>query len=198
MSVESMSLVWKATDLKPTHKFVLMAYADHAHDDGTNVFPAYATIAKKTCLSRRQVIRVTKELIEAGYLIDCGKSHFETNLLAINHELLGGDNLSKNVRQMSPKPSLTTATDINTKERVVAVVNGVTKILSDAGVGEPTLSRLADLSEEYVQAHVNHWKKENKPVAILIHRLQVNDPPPRDPNSLDKYTSGEFSKFIRR
>ena len=52
MSLKALNWVW-ALDMAPIEKLVLQAYADHAADDGSRVFPSIATIAKKTGLSRR-------------------------------------------------------------------------------------------------------------------------------------------------
>lgn len=67
MSVKQMSLVWEL-DLHPNHKIILLAYADHAHDDGSHVFPSLKRIAYKTGYSRDQVRRISRELKEAGLM----------------------------------------------------------------------------------------------------------------------------------
>ncbi len=67
MSVKQMSLAWDL-DLPANQKYVLLAYADHAHDDGSHVFPSLARIAHKTGYSRDQIRRVSKELRESGLM----------------------------------------------------------------------------------------------------------------------------------
>lgn len=67
MSVRVMAEVWDA-DLDPHLKFVLLAYADHANDDGTSVFPGEDRMVHKTGYSVASVRRITRELIEAGVL----------------------------------------------------------------------------------------------------------------------------------
>ncbi len=78
MSVKVMGHVW---DLKlpANKKFVLLAYADHADHDGLNIYPATDSIAAKTGYSRRQVQRITDQLIADGYLIEDGTSNLGTN-----------------------------------------------------------------------------------------------------------------------
>ena len=46
-----------------------LALADHAHDDGTHIFPGNDVLAKKTRVSDRTVIRMLKRFVEIGWLI---------------------------------------------------------------------------------------------------------------------------------
>jgi len=78
MSVKTMAQVWDL-DLPQNEKFVLLAYADHADHDGRNIFPAVATIAKKTGYSKRSIQGITRSLEEKGYLIPDGKGPKGTN-----------------------------------------------------------------------------------------------------------------------
>jgi hypothetical protein len=71
MSIEAMNYVW-GLDLEPTPTLVMLAYADHAHRDGTHIYPSIARIVKKTGLSRRWVQTLSHELAAAGLLIDDG------------------------------------------------------------------------------------------------------------------------------
>jgi hypothetical protein len=68
MSVTVMALVWQ-TDLPPHHKLVLLAYADHANDDGESIYPGAARMAAKTSYSPGSIGRTTKDLVAAGLLI---------------------------------------------------------------------------------------------------------------------------------
>jgi hypothetical protein len=67
MSVKQMAIVWDL-DLPHNQKFVLLAYADHADDDGDNVYPSLERIAHKTGYSRDQVRRISKELKARGLM----------------------------------------------------------------------------------------------------------------------------------
>lgn len=49
---------------------VLLAMADHAQDDGTDVFPSVARLAWKTGYDKRQVQRIIKELRKVRVLIE--------------------------------------------------------------------------------------------------------------------------------
>lgn len=61
-----MSAVWDA-DLAFTDKFVLLALADNANDEGS-CWPSIETLCKKTCLSERTVHYAIKRLCTDGYL----------------------------------------------------------------------------------------------------------------------------------
>ncbi|MDP9475442.1 MAG: helix-turn-helix domain-containing protein [Actinomycetota bacterium] len=67
MSVKQMALVWEL-DLAPNKRLVLLAYADHADDDGDNVFPSLARVAHKTGYSVDQVRRISRELAADGLM----------------------------------------------------------------------------------------------------------------------------------
>jgi uncharacterized phage protein (TIGR02220 family) len=60
MSVEATSWAWKQ-NCSPTEKLVLIAFADHADNEGV-CWPGMQGIAKKTGVSRRTIIRVVKSL----------------------------------------------------------------------------------------------------------------------------------------
>lgn len=66
MSIKIMSKVWEL-DLKSTDKFVLIALADHANDDG-ECYPSYTTIMAKTGLSDQGLRNIINRLIKLGRL----------------------------------------------------------------------------------------------------------------------------------
>lgn len=80
MSLRIMTDVWEL-DLSQRLKFVLLAFADHANDDGY-CYPSIGRIAWKCGYSKRQVIRIKTELVNLGLLEDNisrprpGKSNF--------------------------------------------------------------------------------------------------------------------------
>lgn len=67
MSIRVMAAVWES-DLPSGEKFVLLALADHARDDGSKVYPAIKTISRKTGFSRRTVQRHIHCLESKGIL----------------------------------------------------------------------------------------------------------------------------------
>lgn len=61
MSVKQMSMVWEH-EFKSAHQQVMLALADHAHDDGTEIRPSVRRLAWKTGYGERQIQRILKEL----------------------------------------------------------------------------------------------------------------------------------------
>jgi hypothetical protein len=68
MSIRVMTAVWDHAPYKGGTLLVLLAMADFASDDGGNVFPTAATLAKKARLEIRQVKTAIKTLREDGVL----------------------------------------------------------------------------------------------------------------------------------
>lgn len=69
MSVRVMSQVWNQSDLEPNHRYVLLAYADAANHDGTEIWPGREAIMRMTGYSLSTVNRITRELVEIGVLV---------------------------------------------------------------------------------------------------------------------------------
>ena len=74
MSVKAMAIVWEA-DLPRAEKFVLLAMADHADQNGKNIYPALSTIAWKTGYTYRAVVDIVGRLREMGVLEKVGMYH---------------------------------------------------------------------------------------------------------------------------
>jgi hypothetical protein len=68
-----MSRVFES-ELPAMEKFVLLAMADHARDDGSGCYPSVATLARKTSLSDRGVQKLIRRLESRGLLAAKGKS----------------------------------------------------------------------------------------------------------------------------
>ena len=67
MSLKMMALVWELP-LPPTQKFVLMAIADEANDDGY-CFPSQGRLAEKCSINERSVRRLIGVLCAQGYVV---------------------------------------------------------------------------------------------------------------------------------
>lgn len=90
MSVHVMALVYRKKFGSPTAKLIALKLADHAGDDGCEVFPSKERIAAECELSDRQVQRTLKTMVEDGLLIVTrpggGKgntTHYDMDLTAI-------------------------------------------------------------------------------------------------------------------
>jgi hypothetical protein len=68
MSVKCMDRVWEHSRAKGSALLLLLAIADHAHDDGTGAYMSQRTLAAKTRLSVRQVRRLIDQLVAAREL----------------------------------------------------------------------------------------------------------------------------------
>jgi hypothetical protein len=68
MSIKVMNRVWEHSEAGGSELLVLLAIADHAHDDGAGAWPAIGTLARKCKLSNRQVTRIIGSLEEAKEL----------------------------------------------------------------------------------------------------------------------------------
>jgi hypothetical protein len=62
-----MAEVW-SSDLGAEQKYVLLALADHANDEGEHVYPSVARLVSKTSLSERTVQRRLKDLKTLGLI----------------------------------------------------------------------------------------------------------------------------------
>ena len=69
MSIKISSLVWEHYPAGGSELLTALAYADHAHDNGTNIRPSVAYIAKKTRQSERNVRRYLAQMRESGWLL---------------------------------------------------------------------------------------------------------------------------------
>jgi len=62
MSVKAMSAIFEAEGLTSTEKLILLALADHASEDGLNIYPSVGTVCRKTALSERVVRKIISNL----------------------------------------------------------------------------------------------------------------------------------------
>lgn len=123
MSIACTSRVWENADAKGSELLLLLALADHAHDDGSEAFPSVATLAAKTRLSERSVQRLLRTLEERGEIVNTGQRPSGTNVYRVlAGQGRGGDILSPRgdarvtgggdarvtggVTPVSPEPSL--------------------------------------------------------------------------------------------
>lgn len=69
MSVKIMSMVFDRYPNGGGEMLLALALADHAHDDGTNVYPSIKALAEKTRQSERTVQYQLRRMEESGWLI---------------------------------------------------------------------------------------------------------------------------------
>jgi len=68
VSVRIMTMVWDGGPSDPTDRFVLLAMADMADDDG-KCWPSVARIAQRCCMSERNARRIIRKLELAGWVL---------------------------------------------------------------------------------------------------------------------------------
>lgn len=68
MSIEVMTMVFKRYPAGGNERLLALAMADHAHDDGSRVWPSVALLAEKTLQSERSVQRMIKKMLDTGWL----------------------------------------------------------------------------------------------------------------------------------
>jgi hypothetical protein len=74
MSVQALGWVLENSAARLGARLVLIALANHAHDDGSNAYMSQATIAREARLTVRQVRRCLNELETSGEIIRSGKT----------------------------------------------------------------------------------------------------------------------------
>ena len=80
---------WNGHQFKPSHKYVLVCYADHADHNGGSIYPAIATIHHKTGYEPRNVQYLTHDLQTMGILIADGQGPRGTNKWRLSYDATG-------------------------------------------------------------------------------------------------------------
>lgn len=104
MSIRLMTAVWEQADVAGGELLVLLALADAANDKGL-CWPSVHTLARKSRLSERHVVRILRSLENSGLLeVQRGCAGFGTNLYRVGGDILsGGDaHVTPGVTPMSP------------------------------------------------------------------------------------------------
>jgi biotin operon repressor len=113
MSIRIMSAVFMTPMDDPTAKFVLIALADNASDDGENCYPSVQTLSLKTALSESTIHKVLRRLKEAGILTMHGRSKYRTIHYHINIGKIANLNKSKtNLNKYNRPQRCTTYTHV--------------------------------------------------------------------------------------
>lgn len=183
MSVKAMSLVWdfecpqivNGIDFRPNHKFVLLAYSDHADHLGKNIWPAVSTIAKKTGYQERNVQYITRELEDMGLLVEDGIGPRGTNRWLIPYDD-GGAKIAP-VQPSAPVQSLQGAKN---EDSLGAIPSGATPRVQPSAPElkepEPYLNKIPEerfwqsalqqLEMEMPRAAFTAWVRDTSAVAF--------------------------------
>ena len=146
--------IYNGMEFKPGHKFVLLAYADHADHWGKNIYPAIETIAKKTGYDKRSVQRLTRELEEMGALVEDGQGPHGTNKWKMPLDR-GGDKITPLDRgdKITPEGGDIPSGDIPSGDKMTpelikkeSILNSLTKIFQGMDWWKKFESELATAS----------------------------------------------------
>jgi len=157
-----------------TAKIVLLSIADSSDDFGENSWNSFETLAKKSSVTRRTVIRVVRALIENGYMRLAGTSIYGTNNYSVMVNKLGNlpkkrskngrpktsdseaktsDSEAKTSVPESPYPSSSVPThNIYTDEDFATVSNAIATLQ-----GGGLKSGSADLFDTWLEIHSVEW-----------------------------------------
>jgi hypothetical protein len=116
-------------------KATMLAIADSSDDFGENSYNSFETLATKTGLERRSVIRVVRALIAQGYIEFTGMSVYGTNTFKILQDKLG---LLPERRARVGRPK---SEKVKTGDSVTKTGDSVTKT-GDSESPDPSLSVL--------------------------------------------------------
>ncbi|MEZ0231885.1 MAG: helix-turn-helix domain-containing protein [Methylophilaceae bacterium] len=154
MSVLVMAQVFKRYPNGGCEMLLALALADHADDDGENIYPSIQSLALKTRQSERTVQRAIKTMIKSGWLIPVWLNvggRGKTSEYKINPDWLKGDNLSPiNIVD-------------NSKERVTSTTERVTS---------KTLKGDIAVSPESSITIINHQESSQQPCGNLLDTLK--------------------------
>ena len=148
-------------------------------------------IRKRTGYSYPTIDKACADLAEAGLAVQ--DNSWEWHILEASPQMILG--ASKNF--LPTTTYINRDSDIESSKTLTEEASKNFLLLKECGVGEPLRTAFAGRHDyDYIAAHVNHWRKEGKPVNVLAHRLKNGDPKPKDPNANKDYTGGAFSDFI--
>ena len=82
MSIEALNCAFKADIKKSSLKFILVAMADYANEEG-EAYPSIQTLNSKTSLNRKTIIAGLMQLESLGYLKNTGKKVGRTNSISV-------------------------------------------------------------------------------------------------------------------
>lgn len=127
MSIKVMSRIWDESKAEGSALLLLLAIADHCHDDGTGAWPSISRLASRTRQSERNTQLLLRHLqevgelrvnynagpngvntyevvLEGGEIFSPGEKQRQNSTLDFTR---GVKNSAENVHQISPDPSVT-------------------------------------------------------------------------------------------
>lgn len=154
MSVKIMSMVFERFPYSGNDLVLALALADHAHDDGTHIYPGHENLAKKARISERTVIRLLQKFVNIGWLVRVSSGNSirgVANSYKISESWIKGDNLSPQIK-----------TDIGVTNEAVGVTNPTIGVTNDALTGDIAMSHQPSLT---INNHQETTPREKAPLA---------------------------------
>ena len=139
MSVKMMSLVFERFPYGGNERVLALAIADHAHDDGSSVYPGNERLAQKTLISERTVIRLMQKFVKIGWLIKVQNGNSGrgiANEYCISPNWIKGDKLSPFVKEEKRVTS-----------EAERVTNPTERVTNDAIKGDIAVSHQQELTK---------------------------------------------------
>ena len=180
MSVRVMGNVWSSSQAKGSALLVLLAIADHCHDDGDGAYPSINTLAKKTRLTRRNVQLLLRKLEVLGELevnrsagprgVNVFRVVMSDGVQTLHPEILQGDEKQSTlgVKGVSPKPlkeTLNTTTNNITADEWEKLIEKFKDVWSEQDIREQVEEALSHDARKKVKSdylYVRNWLRKNQ------------------------------------
>ena len=142
MSIKTMMWVWES-DLPPIERLVALAYADHADQDGGNIYPSLSTVAKKVGMDRANIVRIRRRLIEKGVMVQTRATDHRPTCFRMDQSALLASVTETAGEDVEPcllgtAPSVTKTADECERPSVTGTAPSVTRPLGLVSQGQPS------------------------------------------------------------
>lgn len=134
MSIKVMNMVFERYPVGGNEGMLALALADHAHDDGTRIWPSLDSLAHKTKQSRSSVRRHLKVMQDCGWLELVNRTDGRaggTNEYRINPEWIAGRMTIGEGVNLNPSPGADEAVDNLVEQGAICKGEGVTAVVGE-------------------------------------------------------------------
>ena len=171
MSIRIMSKIWEDGPKSQSERFVLLALADYANDDG-ECWPSIAGISRKTCLTERGVRQIIRRLQQDGWLdVDEGGGRKNCNLYRVKtlNEVQSELNSAMNVVQENPeRGSINTERGSTNTERGAAEPSITINKPSSLNKGDEILDCLCTFASREAALSFLNYRKKSKGKGLTL------------------------------
>lgn len=163
MSIRIMSLVWDKSKHKGSALLLMLALADHADDTG-KCWPGMSSLAKKTRMGRRNVVKLMERIEQSGeVVVEKRGNQSASNRYRINVQLLSSEQpyTSEPVGTRSSEPVDTTLVNQRSHESSLTKKKSSKKKTEDKPEQQETTVKTRDIQTAYLSC-VNYpvdWRK---------------------------------------